>query len=72
MGGTLMAAINHMTHRVLKSGTDPTRLGRWSWIQFQGKQGMRLRVEMIYRPVESAGVLSTYQQHLRYYRSLAR
>jgi hypothetical protein len=53
---------NNLSHRVIESGKDPRKLGRWTWLKLQGKNGINIRVITIYRPVFSNGPTSTYQQ----------
>jgi endonuclease/exonuclease/phosphatase family metal-dependent hydrolase len=69
VGGTMLLTIENVTNRVLQSGSDPTNLGRWSWVLLQGKDQRKLRVVSIYRPVISSGPTAVYQQHLRYFRN---
>jgi hypothetical protein len=66
IGGTLTLALNQLSYRVIKSGVDSSGLGCWSWIRFQGKQGITLQAVTVYRPVVSFGATSVYQQHSRY------
>jgi exonuclease III len=63
IGGTMLFTVDDTVHRISQSGTDNSKLGRWSWIRLQGRQGVSVRIVTIYRPVYSTGVLSTYQQH---------
>lgn len=52
-GGTFMLANNRISHRVIESGKDPRKLGRWTWIKLQGENGISIRIVTIYRPVHS-------------------
>ncbi len=47
-GGTLLLALNQWTSRVTKYGNDP-HLGRWSYMEFIGKNDKRLIVISAYR-----------------------
>jgi len=64
-GGTLALAMNHWTSREVKKGTD-MYLGRWSFIEFVGKQDKRLIVMSGYRvcnqPFDAASQTVTAQQ----------
>jgi hypothetical protein len=53
---------NKVCYRIITSGTDESRIGRWSWILLRGKNGIRVRIITLYRPVKSIGATSTYQQ----------
>jgi len=64
-GGTGLLSVNHVAHRALRPGEDPTGLGRWCWTHFRGANGFILQVISLYRLCFSNGPLSTYQQHLR-------
>jgi hypothetical protein len=41
-GGTANISIGNSSHRVIKSGTDSTGLGRWVWTLFKGKHNVTL------------------------------
>jgi hypothetical protein len=62
-GGTLTICQGPSCGRVIEWGSDPTLLGRWSWVKIRGCNGLQLLVVTLYRPVISQGALSTYQQH---------
>mmetsp|Transcript_92730 Transcript_92730/g.181702 ORF Transcript_92730/g.181702 Transcript_92730/m.181702 type:complete len:229 (-) Transcript_92730:13-699(-) len=49
-GGTGITLGDDLTARKTHSGTDPTGLGRWSWIRIQGKQGFTTIFVAAYRP----------------------
>ena len=60
-----------MAYRTTKSGTDTIGLGRWSWIQVAGKNGLRTRIITAYRPCRvtgSKGLTTTWDQQVRYFR----
>ena len=64
-GGNLMITNGKAKFRLLKSGVDPSRMGRWSWNFFSGKTGVNTRVITAYRPCKSKGLTSTYIQQQR-------
>ena len=49
-GGVINMTMDKLTHKVVESGGDPRKLGRWSWVRFRGKNNRHLRVATIYRP----------------------
>ena len=61
-GGTMMVVNGFMCARVFHSDRDPRKLGRWCSNLLRGKNGLKLRIITIYRPVVSKGALSAYQQ----------
>lgn len=63
-----MIATDKVTHRVIASFKDPTGLGRWCWMRFQGRNGIRVRIISVYRPCNAPGATTTYQQQNRYLR----
>jgi hypothetical protein len=52
--------------RITEQGKDHSKLGRWSWLRLEGKQGHHLRVVSAYCPVESIGPGTVFSQHKRY------
>ncbi len=64
-GGVGLISTDDVTHRITATGKDPTGLGRWCWTRFQGKNGVKVRMVSVYRPCESPGATTTYQQQLR-------
>jgi hypothetical protein len=71
-GGVGIVATDEVAHRVTCSGKDPTGLGRWTWMQLQGENGIRTRVISVYRPCDSPGPQTVNQQQARYLRTHAR
>jgi len=72
-GGTCMVALNQVSFREFDRGQDPTGLGRWSWMEFRGKDDHRTRVYTSYRPGGrplrgKTAHTTVYEQHVRYYR----
>jgi len=52
------------------SGRDGTGLGRWTWMQYRGWNGLILQAICAYRPCMPSGmnkVFSVYAQHGRYF-----
>ena len=68
-GGTATATFDEAAHRVHSTGGDATGLGRWSWITFNGKNGVRTRVISAYVPCKSSNdkYKTVYNQHRRYF-----
>ena len=68
-GGTAMLAFNESAHRIKQSGGDPTGLGRWSWILFEGKHQYQTRIISAYVPCKTSddNRQSVYNQHKRYF-----
>ena len=64
-GGSGLLCTNGTADRMSTSGADPSGLGRWSWMLFEGRPHHRTRVISAYRPCSSEELGSTYQQHLR-------
>jgi hypothetical protein len=69
-GGVLMIGQGNTSGRIIKTGRDPSPLGRWSWMLLKGKDHIMIRIVTIYRPVISQGALSTYQQHQLHYHNI--
>ena len=68
-----MAAVGQLAHRVSRVGKDDTKLGRWVWIEFSGRDGFATRVYTAYRPgnVKPSQSKNTtvYDQHTLYIRN---
>jgi hypothetical protein len=72
VGGTAMLTINTAAHRMVSSGRDPSRLGRWVWTRQIGKGGLHLRICTVYRPCKNAtGPFTVYSQHQNFFDSRA-
>jgi exonuclease III len=65
-GGTMILSLSSMCSRAFAWGTDPTKLGRWTWVRYKGKH-CTLRVICTYRPVYSHNINGSYQQQLNYF-----
>jgi hypothetical protein len=69
-GGTALLSMDDAANRVMASGRDPTKLGRWSWTKYRGKNGIVLRVVCAYRPcvpASGSGATTVYAQQLQYF-----
>ena len=66
IGGTVTAAFNDTVHRIKGTGHDPTKLGRFSYINLQGRNNCSTVVISAYCPYLSSGPYSVYAQHLNY------
>ena len=62
-GGTAISTMGDLACRVIKTGGD--KLGRWSWIQLQGRRERSIICMSLYLPVRSHEVGSTYMQQHR-------
>jgi hypothetical protein len=62
-GGTVTAALGHWASRALRSGKDPTRCGRWSYICL-GKKEKKIAIFPVYRVDHNhnAGDTTAFQQ----------
>jgi len=70
-GGTCMYVVGQTAYRVHSTGKDRRGLGRWSWIQVQGKDKHYTRVYTAYRTGQkptSSKLTTTYDQQMRYIR----
>ena len=64
-GGNMMITNGKAKFRLLQSGVDQSKMGRWCWQLFSGKTGVTTRVITAYRPCKSKGLTSTYIQQQR-------
>jgi hypothetical protein len=70
-GGVGLVAVDETATRSREAGKDPSGLGRWVWMRFQGRNNHITRVVSVYRPCRAAGKeLSVWQQHVRYFRGV--
>ena len=68
-GGNILQSINRITHKAKQAGTDPSGLGRWSWLRFRGSHEVSVMTICAYRPCKpstSTGINTTFSQHIRY------
>jgi hypothetical protein len=64
-GGTALFSLGKAAHRAIGKGADPSKLGRWAWTLYRGKNQHLLKVYVAYRPNPPSGPFSVYaQQHL--------
>ena len=63
-GGTAIIARGEMALRNMGIGQDSRKLGRWSWIRLRGKDGITLRVVLVYFPTvkKEIGKKKVYMQ----------
>ena len=67
-GGVGLVAVDEAVNRARKGGHDPTGLGRWVWMRFQGRNGHMTRVISIYRPCHGNNRAAfVHEQHVRYF-----
>jgi hypothetical protein len=64
-GGVGIVTSSEIKHSIVKRGKDPSGMGRWTWIRTAGKEGHHVRYVTAYRPCESGGAGSVFQQHVR-------
>jgi hypothetical protein len=64
-GGVGIVATQEIANRIISTGRDPKRLGRWTWIRIQGKEGHTTRIATAYRPWESPGASTVFHQQAR-------
>jgi hypothetical protein len=69
-GGKFAMAFGELATKATDSNVDPTGLGRWSWIQFSGKEGHTTSILLVYQPCHTSWkkMDSVYAQHLEYFR----
>ena len=68
IGGTALLTRGGMSCRIMGKGQDAIRLGRWSWTDYRGVQGIKLRIICAYRLVATSnrgGTETVHAQHLR-------
>ena len=67
-GGTGVTLTADMKSRMASKGSDPTKLGRWTWVRIEGKAGESTVFVSAYRPCKSTtGMDTVWNQHVRYY-----
>jgi len=72
-GGTCTVSVRQTAFREYERGQDETGLGRWSWMEFRGKDNHKTRVYTAYRPGTKPNKIkhahtTVYQQHKRFMR----
>jgi hypothetical protein len=70
-GGTAQISRGQAAFRVIESGREPARLGRWVWTQYRGKGNRCLRVVTAYRPCKktTASPYATWTQQQTHFQS---
>jgi len=64
LGGVAILSCNRVAHRIAGMGQDPTRLGRFCWTTYRGKQDLTVQILAGYRPCKlENGHMSVLQQH---------
>ena len=58
-GGVATISTGKISHTWVSSGYDDRKLGRWSWVRYQGSYGRHLRVISIYRPCLNTHLVSS-------------
>jgi len=66
-GGVGIVSTEEMVPCLQATGHDPTKLGRWVWQLFKGRQYQKTRTVMAYRPCQTRGPQTTYTQQYRYF-----
>lgn len=64
-----MITVNQVKFRCNRNGVDASGLGRWSWSQYAGRDGSRVRVVSAYRPCRAppgSKLTTVWDQHQRY------
>ena len=64
-GGVGIIATGEAKHRITDRGKDQSGLGRWVWIRLTGKEDHHVRIMTLYRPCQSGGASTVFQQHAR-------
>ena len=62
LGGVVSIIVDRMVYKVDRFDKDFTGLGRWGWTQFNGRNGMHLRVFIVYYPCKTMGPKVAYAQ----------
>jgi hypothetical protein len=64
-GGTALISTNKAVHRIIASGKDTAKIGRWCWTRFRGRNNVTLRVFSAYCPNSPTGPISVKAQQRR-------
>ena len=68
IGGVALMSRGGLSCRIMDKGRDESRLGRWSWTDFRGVKGIKLRIICAYRLVLTSnreGTETVHAQHMR-------
>jgi exonuclease III len=68
-GGTGIMSYGRLVHIGAGAGSDTAKLGRWTWVRYQGKNNTILRSVSVYRPCASVGENTVNQQQHEYFQS---
>ena len=65
----MQTCLGKASNRVIDSGIDPRKLGRWVWQRLRGKHNKTAMIITAYRPCppNQVDVNSTYTQQERYF-----
>jgi len=63
-GGMGVLVVNNLSHCITHSGDDPSGMGRWSWVQLQGREQFTICIVSFYHPCYLTGPSTTYQQQI--------
>ena len=64
-GGTGATLSAGMKPSLAVKGADPSKLGRWTWVQIEGKVGESTIFVLAYRPCKNtAGISTVWNQHV--------
>ena len=67
-GGTGVTLTADMKSRIVDKGSDPTKLGWWTWVRIEGKAGESTVFVSAYRPCRNTtGIDTVWSQHVRCY-----
>jgi hypothetical protein len=65
-----LLSLNRAAHRVIEKGCDKTKLGRWCWTRYRGKNNHTLRIITSYRTNPPSGPLSVYAQQRSFFNNV--
>ena len=69
-GGTMVTSLGWISHHAMGAGSDQTKLGRWTWARYRGREGIVLRCVSIYAPCKNeTGEMNVYRQHIKYFQN---
>jgi hypothetical protein len=66
-GGTALFSINKAAHRVVEKGMDESKLGRWFWTKYRGRNNYTLVIFVAYCPNPPTGPFSVYAQQRSFF-----
>ena len=72
-GGTSIWSIDHGAHRIFGKGQDKEGLGRWSWSRYRGRNGIFVKVFVVYLPhTQGKGPGTAFTQQATHFASIGR